>query len=145
MTAIRRGAAAGLRYVIAIFFLGVIAQFFLVGYGLFAMHAGATIDNAKSLDAHRNFGWALGEIGGALILILALISWPRPKILGLYILLVVLAFPVQGVLASTGVHHKWVGMLHPVNALILFGLSGYLAHRAWSKWGGHAPGSVPAA
>jgi hypothetical protein len=133
MTAIRRGAEAGLRYVIALFFLGVIVQFFLVGYGLFAMKAGQTIDNAHSLNAHRGFGWALGEIGGALILILALVSWPKPKLLGLYILLVVLAFPVQGVLASSGVHHKWVGMLHPVNALILFGLSGALAHRAWRR------------
>lgn len=132
MAAIRRGAWAGLRYVTAIFFVGVIAEFFLVGYGLFGMKAGSTIDNAHSLDAHRALGWILTELGGGLILILALLSWPKPKLLGLYVLLAILAFPVQPILATTGVHHKWVGMLHPVNALLLLGLSGVLSHRAWS-------------
>jgi hypothetical protein len=133
MAAVRRGAWTGLRYVTALFFLGVIVQFFLVGLGLFGMKHGATIDNAHSLNAHRDFGWILSEFGGGLMLILALLSWPRPRTLGLYILLVVLAFPVQPVLAASGVHHRFVGMLHPVNALLLLGLSGYLAHRAWAR------------
>ena len=47
MAAVRRGAWVALRYVTTIFFLGVVVQFFLVGYGLFAMKHGATIDNAK--------------------------------------------------------------------------------------------------
>jgi hypothetical protein len=46
MAAVRRGAWVALRYVTTIFFLGVVVQFFLVGYGLFAMKHGATIDNA---------------------------------------------------------------------------------------------------
>ena len=59
MAAVRRGAWVALRYVTTIFFLGVVVQFFLVGYGLFAMKHGATIDNAKSLDSHRGLGWIL--------------------------------------------------------------------------------------
>ena len=132
MTAIRRGAWAGLKYVTALYFLGVIVQFFLVGYGLFAMKAGSNIDNAHSLNAHRGFGWALSEIGAILLLVLTLVSWPKPKTLGLYILLVVLAI-VMPVLASKGVHHKWVGMFHPVVAILLLGLSGFLAHRAFTR------------
>ena len=132
MAAVRRGAWSGLRYVTSLFFLGVIVQFFLVGVGLFGMKHGATIDNAHSLNAHRDFGWILTELGGGLMLILVLLAWPKPRTLGLYILLVVLAFPVQPVLASSGYHHRFVGMLHPVNALLLLGLSGYLAHHAWA-------------
>ena len=47
-----------------------------------------------------------------------------------WIVLAVLAF-VQGILAGVGFDHWVVGMFHPVNALILLGLSGYLAHYAW--------------
>src|SRR5438270_655839 len=56
MAAVRNGAWVVLKYVTSLFFVGVIVQFFLVGYGLFAMKHGATIDDAKSLDPHRGFG-----------------------------------------------------------------------------------------
>ena len=44
MAAVRRVAWVGLKYVTTLFFLGVIAQFFLVGYGLFAMKHGLMND-----------------------------------------------------------------------------------------------------
>lgn len=131
MEAVRRGAWLGLKYVTTVFFLGVVVQFFLVGYGLFAMKHGATIDNAKSLDPHRGLGWILSEFGSILMLILVLLAWPSRRLLGAWILLAVLAF-FQGVLASSGYHHWGLGMLHPVNALLLLGLSGGLAHYAWT-------------
>jgi hypothetical protein len=136
MAAVRRGAWVGLKYVTTVFFLGVIVQFFLVGYGLFAMKHGAntgeTIDNAKSLDAHRGLGEILSLPGSILILILALLVWPTPRrLLWLWILLAVLAF-VQPFLAGVGYNHWVVGMFHPVNALLLLGLSGRLAHYAWT-------------
>jgi hypothetical protein len=120
-----------LRYVTALFFVGVIVQFFLVGYGLFDMKHGATIDNAKSLDAHRGVGFLLSDIGAVLILLLVLLAWPQGKLLVRWIALAVLAF-VQGLLAGFGFNHWVLGMLHPVNALILLGLSGYLARYAWT-------------
>jgi hypothetical protein len=132
MAAVRRGAWFLLRYVTTLFFVGVIVQFFLVGYGLFDMKHGATIDNAKSLDAHRNLGFILSDGGAILLLILVLLAWPKPRrLLGMWILLAVLAF-VQGILASVGFKHWGVGMFHPVNALLLLGLSGRLAHYAWT-------------
>jgi len=143
MAAVRRGAWVGLRYVTTIFFLGVIVQFFLVGIGLFGMKDGATIDNAKSLDPHRAFGFILADGGAILMLVLVLLAWPTPRrLLGLWILLAVLAF-VQPVLADF--HHKWVGMFHPVNALLLFGLSGYLGRYAWTTRKRVASEAVPAA
>jgi hypothetical protein len=144
MAAVRRGAWLGLKYVTSLFFLGVIIQFFLVGEGLFGMKDGATIDNANSLNAHRDFGFILSDIGAILFLILALLAWPTPrKLLGAWILLAVLAF-VQPLLADF--HHRWVGMFHPVNALLLLGLSGRLAHYAWTsrkKEAASAPAAAP--
>jgi hypothetical protein len=134
MTAVRNGAWVLLKYVTSLFFVGVIVQFFLVGYGLFAMkhgkNVGATIDNAKSLDPHRFVGFLLSDVGALLMLILVLLAWPSGKLLVRWIVLAVLAF-VQGILATVGFTHWEVGMFHPVNALILLGLSGHLAHYAW--------------
>ena len=131
MAAVRRGAWVALKYVTSLFFLGVVVQFFLVGYGLFAMKHGATIDNAKSLDPHRGLGWILSEFGSILMLILVLLAWPSRRLLGGWILLAVLAF-FQAILASSGYHHWGLGMFHPVNAILLLGLSGRLAHYAWT-------------
>jgi len=132
MTAVRNGAWVALRYVTALFFVGVIVQFFLVGYGLFDMKHGATIDNAKSLDAHRGLGWILAEFGAALMLILVLLAWPKAKLLLLWIALAVLAF-FQGISAAVGFNHWGLGMFHPVNAVILLGLSFHLARYAWNS------------
>jgi hypothetical protein len=129
MAAVRRGAWVGLRFATVLFFLGVIVQFFLVGVGLFGMKDGATIDNAKSLDAHRGFGFILADGGAIVLLVLVLLAWPARRLLLSWILLAVLAF-VQPILADF--HHQWVGMFHPVNALLLFGLSGSLARYAWT-------------
>ena len=132
MAAVRRGAWVVLRYVTTIFFLGVIVQFFLVGYGLFAMKHGATIDNAKSLDPHRGLGWALSTDVAPLMLILALLAWPARRLLVSWIVLAVLAF-VQALLASAGYKHWGFGMFHPVNAVLLLGLSGRLTYVAWTS------------
>jgi len=143
MAAVRRGAWVGLRYVTTLYFLGVIVQFFLVGYGLFAMKHGATIDNAKSLDAHRGLGWILSDFGAGLMLILVLLAWPARRLLGAWILLAVLAF-FQAILAASGYHHWGLGMFHPVNAIILLGLSGRLAHYSWTTSKGDDAATAPA-
>ena len=98
------------------------------------MKAGDTIGDAHSLNAHRDFACALTEIGGALLLIATLVAWQKPlrRRVGLYVVLCLLGFPLQGVLASGGEHHKVVGMFHPVNAILLLGLSGSLAYTAWA-------------
>ena len=59
-----------------------------------------------------------------------------------WIVLAVLAF-FQGILAAVGVDHWGLGMFHPVNALILLGLSGHLAHYAWKE--GRSAEKPPAA
>jgi hypothetical protein len=130
---IRRGAATAQRYLVSLYFLGVITQFFLVGLGLFGMKPGNTIEDAHSLNAHREFGWALTEFGGLLLLSATLLAWQKPlrSRVGLYVVLCLLGFPLQPLLAIGGEHHPLVGMFHPVNALVLLGLSGFLTRRAW--------------
>ena len=134
MNIIRRGAAVAQRYLVSLYFLGVVTQFFLVGIGLFGMKAGDTIGKAHSLNAHRDFGWALTQYGGLLLLLATLIAWQRPlrERVGLYDLLCLLGFPLQPVLAAAGEHNRFVGMFHPVNAILLLGLSAALARRAWA-------------
>lgn len=134
MNSVRRGAAVVQRYLVSLYFLGVVAQFFLVGLGLFGMKAGDTIDKAHSLNAHRDLGWALTEFGGAALLLATLIAWQKPlrDRVGLYVLLCLLGFPLQPILAAAGEDHRFVGMFHPVNAILLLGLSGMLARRAWA-------------
>lgn len=141
MSSVRRSAALVQRYLVSLYFLGVVAQFFLVGLGLFGMKPGDTIDKASSLNAHRDLGWALTEFGGAALLLATLVAWRRPlrDRVGLYVLLCLLGFPLQPLLAATGEHHRFVGMLHPVNALLLLGLSGQLARRAWAERRGAEP------
>jgi hypothetical protein len=134
MNPIRRGAAVVQRYLVTLYFFGVVTQFFLVGFGLFGMKSGDTIGKAHSLNAHREFGWILTQFGGALLLLATLIAWQKPlrSGVGLFVLLCLLGFPLQPLLAAGGEHHRYVGMFHPVNAALLLGLSFTLARRAWA-------------
>ena len=145
MSSIRHGAAVVQRYLVSLYFIGIIVQFFLVGFGLFGMKEGSNIDNAKSLDAHRGFGFVLVEFVGGLLLIATLVAWQKPlgRKVGLYVLLCLLGV-VQAVLATEGFHHKYVGMFHPVNALVLLGLSGRLAQAAWMEARSRKAEPVPA-
>ena len=146
MNSVRRGAAVVQRYLVSLYFVGIIVQFFLVGVGLFGMKAGSNIDNAKSLDAHRGFGFILIDVVGGLLLVATLVAWQSPlgRKVGLYIALCLLGV-LQGVLATSGFHHKYVGMFHPVNALVLLGLSGRLAQVAWAEARARKALPVPAA
>jgi hypothetical protein len=146
MAAARRGGVVLQRYLVSLYFVGVIVQFFLVGVGLFGMKAGSNIDNAKSLDAHRGFGFIVVEFVGGLLLIATLVAWQRPlgRKVGLYVVLCLLGV-VQAVLATEGFHHKYIGMFHPVNALVLLGLSGRLAYAAWTEARARRTEPVPAA
>jgi hypothetical protein len=139
MNAVRRGAGAVLRYLTPLYILLIFVQVYLAGEGIFGMKEGQSIEDAKSLDVHRGLGFFLAQLGALVFLILALLWWPRnKKVLGLYILLAVLLF-VQAILPSGG---RWVAAFHPVNALVLLGLLGYLS--SWWRRGGEVPEPVAA-
>jgi hypothetical protein len=128
---IRAIAGAAYRWLIAVFVLTVVVEFFLAGAGAFGQKSDVALGDQKSWDPHRALGYIL--IGGALLLLVVCLLWWSERIwLMATFLLAVLAF-LQSVLAHVGLHHRWVGALHPLNAIAILGLSGYLAHRAWRR------------
>ena len=130
MASVRRGAGAILRYLTPLLALAVLVQIFLAGAGVFGIEEGQGLEEATSLDPHRVFGHILTQPVALLTLIIALLWWPRNKrLLGLYVLLFVL-FVVQLVLAWAP---QWVAALHPVNAVVILGLLGYLSYVLWRR------------
>jgi hypothetical protein len=112
-----------LRYLYAalavLFAVGVVVQVFLAGVGLFG---------AGNLDGHRGLGYLL-----SLAPILVVLAGWAARAGGRSMLmaggLVVVAF-VQGLLPSLRDAAPLVAALHPVNALLLFGLAILVARRA---------------
>jgi hypothetical protein len=146
MNAVHRGAGAVLKYLTPLYVLLIVLQVYFAGEGIFGIKDGQGLEDAKSLDLHRGFGFFLADLGALLFLIFALLWWPRNKrMLGLYILLAVLLF-VQAALPGAG---RWVAALHPVNAFAILALVGYLSHWWWRRRGNlaepAAPGPAPAA
>ena len=105
------------------------------------MKKGDTIGEASSLNAHRDFGWLLTQFGGLALLLVTLIAWQKPlrERVVPFVVLCLLGFPLQPLLAAGGEHHRYVGMFHPVNAMLLLGLSGYLTYQTWATRRAQAP------
>ena len=61
MASVRRGARAVMRYFVPLYFVAIIVQIFLAGEGIFGIKAGPNLDDQKTLDAHRGFGFILPE------------------------------------------------------------------------------------
>jgi hypothetical membrane protein len=118
---IRRGAYQLWRVLIALLALAALTQFFLAGVGVFG---------ADSFDAHEAVGHLMFIPASILLLILALVYW-RERWVWIGSLLLGLDLFLQIILAGVGEDEPWVGAFHPVNALVVLGISSYLARRAW--------------
>jgi hypothetical protein len=129
MTSIRRGATAAYRWLTTIFFVLVVAQFFLAGLGVFGIEAGEGLRDS-SLEPHEDLGQVI-QAGAVLLLVLVLIARPTRHVFVPYIVLFVLAALLQPIFADPG--NELLGGLHGLNALAIFGLSGWLAHRAFRR------------
>ena len=102
-----------------LFLVGVIVQVYLIGATLFAN---------GSIEDHRNLGYWL-SMAPVIPLVLA---WPAragQRTIILCAALLVAAF-VQSVLPSLRDGVPFLAALHPVNALLVFGLSVVVARRA---------------
>jgi hypothetical protein len=128
---IRRGAAWIYRVLIGLFVIGVVVQFFFAGAGAF----GARPDEDETItdtgfedkfELHSGLGWFL-TLGSLLLLILILIAWTGPRSIGATFGLFVLMI-IQNILSAGD---RWVGAFHPINALLILGLSSFLARQAW--------------
>ncbi len=156
----RRGATAVLKWFSLLYVVLIVIQVYLAGEGIFGLNVikhsddcdkkGATAHdlalcagNSKTLDPHRALGFFLTLPGALLFLICALIAWvPNTRIRTISILAPILTF-VQMILPGTG---RWGGALHPVNAIVILVMYGWLFH-ALKKRGREASAeeSAPAA
>jgi hypothetical protein len=129
----RRTATSVMKWFSAVYVVAILIAVFLAGEGIFRLYnikhsddcdkSGANcIANSKTLDAHRAWGSIL-VFASILFLIVALIAWhPNTRIRVVSIVTAVLTF-LQIVFAAIG---GWVGGLHPVNAVLVLGLYGWL-------------------
>jgi hypothetical protein len=125
---------AAFKYLIGLFFVGVVAQIGLAGVGAFhtvSKNDDGPLAKEKAGDwfgPHAAVGYLLLLLS-LLILIIALaardgrLRRAAGLLFGLMIVQVLLAWLGGGVWA--------LGFLHPINALAIFGLSGMLAAAEW--------------
>jgi hypothetical protein len=130
------------RYWITLLFLAVVAQIAGAAYGAF--YTAQKLGDQKGTDEHKLISEKVFDHGfgfhiafgyfiflGAVVLLLLALAARLGKRRILFSLAVPLDVALQIVLAwiSESVHA--VGILHGINALVVFSLTGYLAGQAW--------------
>ena len=114
---------------LALYLVGIVVQFVAAGYGFFE----------GRWDLHEGLGWSLMHAIPLLVLIATLVLWRGGAPLWLALALGVLGL-VQPMLAAAG---DWLGVIHPLIALVLFLLGQALLRRDLALVRGTA--SAPAA
>ena len=119
--------AAVYKYLAGLVFLAVLVQIGFAGYGAFAVAKdtdGGTVNEDRFEDVfglHAGFGY-LVVLLGLILLVVALIARHRIRhtliLFGLLILQVILAW--------IGFEAPWIGFFHPINAIAIAGLSGFI-------------------
>jgi hypothetical protein len=124
---VRRGAAAGYRWLLLLFLVAGVVQIFLAGLGVFHLHAYGLDDPAgdAALDPHRALGFAMAGIA-VLILVLAFVARPGARQVVLAVVLVLQTAFLQSVLAGLGDDSPVWGGLHALDGLLAIGVAGYL-------------------
>jgi hypothetical protein len=115
---LRRGAAAGYRWLLLVFVVAGAAQIFLAGLGVFHHHS-------VGLGPHETLGFAMGGIA-VLILVLALAARPGGRALAWVLVLVVQTDFLQSLLAGLGDDAAVWGGLHALDGLLAIAVACYL-------------------
>jgi hypothetical protein len=127
------------RYGAVLVFLAVLAQIGAAGYGAF--YVSNKLEDKGDVLTHEGFdhGWnfhtGFGYVVVIATIVLLLLAFasrvPRPFV-HLPIALAIAAI-VQILLAWLGESVPGLGFLHPLNALVIFAVSGACAHTAWRR------------
>ena len=121
---LRRAAQTGYRWLLLAFLVLGAVQIFLAGLGAFRIdNLGVSGDTAFA--PHRAVGFAMGGVA-LFILVLALIARPGVHAVIGSVLLFVLAFLVQSLLASLADNTVWFGGLHALDGLAILGIAAFL-------------------
>ncbi len=118
MTRYARLAFAGLAW---LFVAAIVIQVFLIGLGLFG--------DVSFRAVHRDFGYSWVGLAALALLVSGLLARPGGRTAGL-VVAVFLLYIVQTLLPSARDGYPAIAALHPVNALLLFGLALYVARSA---------------
>ena len=131
----------------------IVVQIGLAGYGAFYAankldDEGATIDDDTFMDGfglHAGFGY-LVILLGLIFMLIGIAAGIGKWRLGRHGLLFLLLF-IQLWLAWIGFELPFpVGFLHPINAFLILGLTGWIVHSEWLLWRERkAPATAPAA
>ncbi len=120
------------RYLAGLVFLAVVVQIGLAGYGAFSVAKdvdGGVVNQDRFDDVfgiHAGFGYIVMLLG-LLLLIVSAIGRVRVRhTLILFGLLV-----LQLLLAWFGYEVPWIGFFHPINAMLIAGLTGFIAVSEW--------------
>lgn len=120
------------RYLAGLVFLAVLVQIGLAGYGAFSVAKdvdGGVVNQDRFDDVfgiHAGFGYIVMLLG-LLLLIVSAIGRVRVRhTLILFGLLV-----LQLLLAWFGYEVPWIGFFHPINAMLIAGLTGFIAVSEW--------------
>jgi hypothetical protein len=123
-TGLRRAAQAGYRWLLLAFLALGAVQIFLAGLGAFRIdNLGVSGDTAFA--PHRAVGFAMAGVA-LLILVLALVARPGLRAVMGSVVLFLLVFLVQSLLASLADNTVWFGGLHAVDGLAILGLAAFL-------------------
>jgi uncharacterized protein DUF6220 len=125
------------RYWAALVFVGVLVQVGAAGYGAF--YVSNKLQDKRDVLTHTKYddAWNFHGIFGTFLVIamIVLLLLSLAARVGKPAIRLPLALAVAGVvqffLALAGTSVPAVGVLHPLNALVIFTLSGLLAHRSW--------------
>ncbi|HEX9541551.1 MAG TPA: DUF6220 domain-containing protein [Streptosporangiaceae bacterium] len=131
LTGYRRKIDVVYVYLSALFVVGVLAQVFLAGVGVFGMNAPKVADSS-SFDAHRGFGFVLMVIS-LLLLVLALVARQSMRTTISTLVLALLTVIAQSVLASLGDNNKWLGGLHALDGMLILLLALWIAFLGWLR------------
>jgi hypothetical protein len=143
------------RYWLTLVWLAVVAQIAAAAYGGF--YAAQKLGDQKGSDEqktisekafdhgfgfHNGFGYLI--FLGALVLLLLALAARLGRRGVLFALTVPVAVAVQIVLAWISEDVHGIGILHGLNALVVFGLTGYLTGEAWRRHRLPATAGAPA-
>ena len=131
----RRRATSVLKWFSGLYVVLIVIQVYLAGEGIFGLNvikhsddcdkhganlsASPCIGNTNTLDAHRALGFFLTFFGAILFLIVALVAWHSNKRIRIITIVAPILTFVQMILPGGG---RWVGALHPVNAILILGM-----------------------
>jgi len=103
---------------VVLFMLGLLVQFYLAGRGAFG---------ASSYSAHKHFGDALHFVPGVIPLLTLASRATRNRVDIVHAVLLIVLFEVQFALAD--LKHPTAGAFHPVNAVLILGVTYSLFRR----------------